>query len=158
MRYDLNHTAKGVLQAIPEGYDSEMDWDIFQIRQRNLASKLADYRTQEEFSEVAEVSVSLVSQILNFHKNMGDKIARRIEKNLGLKHGYMDVIHWEEAVSETPANYVTPVTVWDARIESLPAELKKFVTKLTTEKTIQSLTAAEIAVLSSLVDALISRK
>ena len=47
-------------------------------------------KTQKAFAEKAGIPPAYVSQIAQEFREMGDKVARRIEKNFGLERGQMD--------------------------------------------------------------------
>jgi transcriptional regulator with XRE-family HTH domain len=58
--------------------------------------------TKAQFAELIETSPAALSQLLgpNPHRNIGDKMARKIESALDLPFGWMDVLH----TSEEPSN------------------------------------------------------
>ncbi len=58
--------------------------------------------TKAQFAELIETSPAALSQLLgpNPHRNIGDKMARKIETALDLPFGWMDVLH----ASEEPSN------------------------------------------------------
>lgn len=63
--------------------------EIKEIRRKNLGV-LLENTTHIAFAEKAGMAAAHVSQIVNGSRNMGDKIARRIEKKLSLPVGWMD--------------------------------------------------------------------
>lgn len=74
--------------------------DISEIRKANLIKLLSGYSTQKEFSEITNTPTSYFTQITQGTigkngkpVNLGNTVARRIEKKLNLPHGYMDVDH-----------------------------------------------------------------
>jgi len=69
--------------------------DVKEIRVENLR-RLIDDRAkgnQRQFAEDHELNKAHVSQMLTRHRDMGDKVARQLEKKLGLAHGFMDRRH-----------------------------------------------------------------
>lgn len=48
---------------------------------------------QREFAEAAGLAPGHVSQMVNGTRNIGDSVARRVERAIGLDHGYMDHPH-----------------------------------------------------------------
>lgn len=74
--------------------------DISEIRKANLIKLLSGYSTQKEFAEITNTPTSYFTQITQGTLgkngkpvNLGNTVARRIEKKLNLAHGYMDVDH-----------------------------------------------------------------
>lgn len=77
--------------------------DISEIRKANLLRLLESYSTQKEFAELVDTPTSYITQITQGTLgkngkpvNLGNTVARRIEKMLNLEHGYMDVDHSEK--------------------------------------------------------------
>lgn len=76
--------------------------------------------TKAQFAELIETSPAALSQLLgpNPHRNIGDKMARKIETALDLPFGWMDVLHASEepsnvafrGLNETKGSY--PVISW----------------------------------------------
>lgn len=65
-------------------------------RRRNLLALLANkakFKSDLDFAKQAGVAAPQISQVKNGTRAMGDTIARRIEQNLGLSSGWMDVDH-----------------------------------------------------------------
>lgn len=73
--------------------------DIGQIRLQNMLSLINNYKTQTEFASAIDKPASYISQLKKGSKPNGDSIsmgsdfARDIETSLGLKRGWMDVLH-----------------------------------------------------------------
>lgn len=73
--------------------------DIGQIRLQNMLSLINNYKTQTEFASAIDKPASYISQLKKGTKPNGDSIsmgsdfARDIETSLGLKRGWMDVLH-----------------------------------------------------------------
>ncbi len=78
--------------------------DIKATRKKNLEQAVKIAGDMTRLAEVAETSLSYISQCLSetIGKSLGDKIARRIEVGLGLDAGWMDQNH-DVAVSNDPA-------------------------------------------------------
>ncbi|MCV4285065.1 LexA family transcriptional regulator [Pseudomonas capsici] len=60
--------------------------DINQLRIKALR-QLMGQRTQKEFSDDHGLDASYLSQLLNGHRNLGDKAAMRLEEKIGLSPG-----------------------------------------------------------------------
>jgi plasmid maintenance system antidote protein VapI len=67
--------------------------NIRTIRKDNLLAQIARFGTQRAFAEEAGLAPAHVSQMVTERRQMGDEVARRIEKNLNLTDGYMDLQH-----------------------------------------------------------------
>lgn len=75
--------------------------NIAYIRKANLLQLIAKYDgTQKQFAEKVNTNNAYISQIVNGSigqngkpANIGNNLARKIEKHLGLEDGYMDVPH-----------------------------------------------------------------
>lgn len=78
------------------------------IRRKNLRSLLNTYLKNEgvnkaQFAEMVGIPAAQLSQISSQNpvRNIGDIVARRIEEALGLKNGWLDVIHNDGALENT---------------------------------------------------------
>lgn len=72
--------------------------EIRRINLRHQMNKaLKDGLSKAEFAEKCGSSASAISQILGFNavRNLGDVLARKIEVNLSLPRGWMDLMHPE---------------------------------------------------------------
>ncbi|MEO4030094.1 hypothetical protein ABH313_18890 [Chromobacterium vaccinii] len=69
--------------------------DNKQIRLRNLQELIAGFETANQFADTVQTSPAYLSQILSdkHPANVGDALARKIEKNLDLPRGWMDTCH-----------------------------------------------------------------
>ena len=61
-----------------------------EIRRANLMRLLTEFRSIEAFSEKTKMNPQHVSQLKNGSRGIGDKVAEKIEKALGLEDGYLD--------------------------------------------------------------------
>lgn len=82
------------------------------IRKANLEQMLEKHlatsgNTKASFAELLGISASQFSQLLGEKsvRNVGDKMARKIETSLGLPNGWLDSLHSAEAID---ANVTTP--------------------------------------------------
>lgn len=64
--------------------------DINKKRQQMLNELIRLRGSQSAFCEAVEMSQGQVSQLCTGSRNIGEKVARKIEKRLGLDAGYMD--------------------------------------------------------------------
>lgn len=69
--------------------------DIYQIRLHNLRKLVYEYNGQKNFSEAADIATNQLNHIVgpNPIRNVGEKLARKIEKNLNLEDRYLDKKH-----------------------------------------------------------------
>lgn len=96
-----------------------------EIRKANLEAlyeerQKASGMTKAQFAELIDTSPAAFSQLLgpNPNRNIGDKLARKIENALGLSFGWLDVLHASESktnvafreLNETRGSY--PVISW----------------------------------------------
>ncbi|PVV05564.1 MAG: hypothetical protein B6D77_19125 [gamma proteobacterium symbiont of Ctena orbiculata] len=63
------------------------------IRKENLLAQIARFGSQRAFAEKAGLAPAHVSQMVTDRRNMGEDVARRIENNLELADGHMDLQH-----------------------------------------------------------------
>lgn len=70
--------------------------NIKTIRKANLLEQIARFNSQREFSDLAGLAPAHVSQMVTGKRNMGNRVARRIEASFDLPGGYMDVQHPKE--------------------------------------------------------------
>lgn len=75
--------------------------DVRDARKANFSALLASYERDVEFARATGIDPAYVSQIKSGERQVGDKIARRIESKLARPHGWMDQPHIDEA----PASY-----------------------------------------------------
>lgn len=71
--------------------------DTQQTRHQNLLKLLQEYGSQKTFAEAADLSDRHVSQMVNKHRGVGERIARKIEDKLALPKHWMDTDHSEGA-------------------------------------------------------------
>lgn len=63
---------------------------IYEVRRENVVRISGKYPSDKAFCEAAGVDRSWFSQVKTGKKNLGNKAARKIEVNLGLKPGTLD--------------------------------------------------------------------
>lgn len=82
--------------------------EINEIRRRNLRalldSHLADGRKKKDFAELIGIEAPQLTHVTANPptRNIGDTIARRIETNLGLQRGWLDVAQDVDLIKSTP--------------------------------------------------------
>lgn len=83
--------------------------EIAEIRLANLKAQLAVHNStgkkDKEFAAQCGVSAQQLYQLKTGLRDMGNTIARRIEKNLKLPKGYFDTAHGASEVRDQLANY-----------------------------------------------------
>ncbi|MEW5248641.1 LexA family protein [Microbulbifer sp. 2201CG32-9] len=80
--------------------------DIGEIRRENLRQLVNQYKSKAEFGRRHGVDPTYVSQLLNKHRNFGEKAARKMEGKLGLKPLTLD--DPSEESSSAKKKLVTP--------------------------------------------------
>lgn len=63
------------------------------VRRENFLALLSRYATNREFADRCELPPAFVSQIKTARRNIGDALARDIERALSLPKAWMDVLH-----------------------------------------------------------------
>lgn len=100
----------------------DLSMDIKDIRRTNLRYQqnlaIRSGISKADFAEKVGTSASTISQILGDKavRNLGDELARKIEQNLGLLHGWLDQFHpeLEEAENQGEAKIVGEIEPWDS--------------------------------------------
>lgn len=64
--------------------------NIQDIRQQNLQQLSGAYASQRLFADALDATPGYINQLLNGHRAIGEKAARKIEGQLGLKHLALD--------------------------------------------------------------------
>lgn len=72
-----------------------------EFRRTNLESLIQEYGTIERLSDLSDQSPSYISQVRNGTRNMGNKVARKVESELGLPAGWMDLDHQGQRPTDT---------------------------------------------------------
>ncbi|MBT3032975.1 MAG: hypothetical protein AB2669_16735 [Candidatus Thiodiazotropha endolucinida] len=129
-------------RAIANCYDSMMV-NIRTIRKSNLLAQIDRFGSQREFAERVGLAPAHVSQLVTDRRNMGDEVARRIERNLDLADGYMDLQHpsrdypshhysgHRDRVAETDSETLQALLLKaDQMQQSLPAKTKKVILRI----------------------------
>ena len=96
--------------------------DIKDIRRNNLRyqqnAAIRSGISKADFAERVGTSASTISQILGEKavRNLGDELARKIEINLNLPHGWLDQPHQEveESGSKDEAKIIGGIEPWDS--------------------------------------------
>ena len=85
--------------------------DINILRRNNLRRLVESYGGQKEFSEAAKVAPNQLNHVMgpNPIRNIGERLARKIELNLGLENGFLDDI-------KSDFNYEENVTFYNIEI------------------------------------------
>jgi len=75
---------------------------VQEIRKRKLSNLIREYGTQKAFAEAAGLDVGHVSQMMTGRRSIGERVARKIEKNLGKPEGWMDSENGDGTPQKTP--------------------------------------------------------
>jgi phage repressor protein C with HTH and peptisase S24 domain len=103
-----------IYQIDKKGDDWSMDTNT--IRRENLRALAARYETQAEFASICGTAASVISLIIspNPKRNLGHKLARKIEEAIGLQSGWMDRDHPKSEVVESNATILSSgIKEWD---------------------------------------------
>lgn len=123
-----------------------------EIRLNNLKALIAKAGTAAEFSKQSDTATSLLSQILspNPTRNIGDRLARKIEEKLNLPPGWMD----------SPHNVVIDRSYSEGEIKQAAPDKNadRFQTLLKIGGLIEDFTPAELAELQAQVELIRRRK
>ncbi|AXG42187.1 MULTISPECIES: transcriptional regulator [Photorhabdus] len=66
------------------------------IRRKNLKSLMeSSDLSQASFAMRCDLSPSMISQLINGYRNLGNSLSRKIEEKLSIKRGWLDVPHDE---------------------------------------------------------------
>ena len=100
--------------------DGKVMRNIYSIRADNLRSLIKRHGSTKVFCEKHQIlSASEISQILSetHRRNLGPKVARRIEETLNLRSNWMDEVH----LSHTPNELKT--VIHETLLEFIGADL-----------------------------------
>ena len=64
--------------------------DVYKNRRDNLMAFLEVYDTQAALAEACDIDTPYLNAVINKRRNIGDKVARKIELNLELLLGSLD--------------------------------------------------------------------
>ena len=76
--------------------------NVKEIRRENLRLLGEKYEKQAEFARASAIASPYMNQLISGHRDMGDKMARKLEHQLGLPENWMDHPH-ADAEALTPA-------------------------------------------------------
>ncbi len=121
-----------------------------EIRRKNLRALVDKADSGAAFAKQADIAPSLLSQILgqNPTRNIGDRLARKIEDRLTLPAGWLDSIHG--AIVAEPAD--SPIRTGESDGNN------RYQALLTLGKLIEDFTPAELAELEAQVELIRRRK
>lgn len=94
--------------------------DIKDIRRKNLRYQqnlaIKQGLSKADFADRVGSSASTISQILgvNAVRNLGDELARKVEEQLGLAHGWLDQQHPETDNESEEARIIGDIEPWDS--------------------------------------------
>lgn len=122
-----------------------------EIRLSNLQALIQKAGTAAEFSKQSDIATSLLSQILSTNptRNVGDKLARKIEEKLQLPPGWMDAQHQSAPKS---------VTIAEPKPTQNDSGGDRYQTLLKIGGLIEDFTPSELAELQAQVDLIRRRK
>lgn len=108
-----------IYQEDKRGEDFAMD--INTVRRENLRKLVQLATSQADFAESCGTAPSVISLIVspNPKRNLGDKLARKIEAARELPHGWLDVSHPDQGaidVSSLPAPLAQKISSYRARL------------------------------------------
>lgn len=91
------------------------------IRLQNLMELAQQYKKTSDFCDKIEMSPSYYSQVKTGKKAIGDEVARRTERLLGIPLGFMDTIHGEKKADNAMPTDVLGVAF---SIEAMPTGVR----------------------------------
>ncbi len=103
----------------------DLSMDIKDIRRANLRHQqnlaIRSGLSKADFAEKVGTSASTISQILGDRavRNLGDELARKIEANLELTHGWLDQVHpeIENELNHAEARIIGDIEPWDSKTD-----------------------------------------
>lgn len=81
-------------------------------RRLNLEGLIGESETIAKLAKLHDLNESLLSQIRTGKRNVGDKLARKIEENVGKPTGWMDVPHFKSA--DLAVEYAELMHIYDS--------------------------------------------
>ncbi|TDB41627.1 transcriptional regulator [Photorhabdus khanii] len=91
------------------------------IRRKNLKSLMeSSDLSQASFAMRCDLSPSMISQLINGYRNLGDSLSRKIEKKLDIKRGWLDVPHDE--IINSDESIKSPLSLWKREQKLTPQE------------------------------------
>jgi len=84
---------------------------VFETRLKKLESLIQEYGTAERLAQLSGQSAAYLRQCRTGHRNIGEKLARSIESELGLPPGWMD--HLDDS---SPSDHVPPELAYFRRL------------------------------------------
>lgn len=120
-----------------------------EIRRKNLRALVNKADSGAAFAKQADIAPSLLSQILsqNPTRNIGDRLARKIEEKLSLPPGWLDSMHGTDH-EQKPVEQIKVSEDGSSRYQAL----------LTLGKLIEDFTPSELAELEAQVELIRRRK
>lgn len=97
--------------------------DIREVRKENLRRLIGDGE-QKELAVRAKVSPAYLSHIMTGFRNLGHTVARKIERELRLPHGFLDTPPKQTELSPEALEFASD---WQALPADVRAEVKAFV-------------------------------
>jgi plasmid maintenance system antidote protein VapI len=138
--------------------------NIRTIRKSNLLAQIDRFGSQRAFAEQAGLAPAHVSQMVTDRRNMGDEVARRIEKNLDLSDGYMDLQHQNSdysgrdfadhfnRIAENDSEALQTMLLKIDRVEELSAKTRRAIERIERAAREGRLTDEDWEILERLVD------
>jgi len=99
-----------------------------EIRLKNLLALSDKHRKIIDFCRKVEMNPSYFSQIKSGKKAIGDEIARKLERKLGLDRGYLDTIHDGAQAHGSPVAGEVMAAAYS--MQMLPAPLRDQLSRL----------------------------
>ncbi|WP_319557928.1 helix-turn-helix transcriptional regulator [Thiomicrorhabdus sp.] len=112
--------------------------DNKEIRHLNLKNLLKGFKSQRAFADKCFLSPGHLSQMFNKTRNIGDSVAKDIEKALNLPHGWMDQVHYDgQVIANGSHTYSAPalpvreaIGLLQARFDSASPAVQKIILDL----------------------------
>lgn len=98
---------------------------IYEVRRENVIRISEKYPSDKAFCEAAGVDRSWYSQVKTGRKNLGNKAARKIEVNLGLRPGTLD-----KEIEAVPSDPLGAAFAIEQIVSHFPLQLRSAVLNL----------------------------
>jgi len=83
------------------------------IRIENLKAIANTYESQKELADDLDYTPGYINHLLVGHRNIGEKVARKIEASLRKPHGWLDVDRSEAQKPASNAEWLGGLDLWD---------------------------------------------
>ena len=108
-------------------FDNDRDM-IQQVRLLNLRKLIAEFGSQAKLADTVGITASVISQLVTGHRDIGEKLARKIESGSGRPALWLDKS--SNGVEEERAEHHAGISLRDLWESSSPEERAEFLSDL----------------------------